>query len=267
MSKIRTFFWATTLLSTSIAFAGNPPEAVLKNFSDTQRQELKQYMQQYLMSNPQVIVAAVQKMQLEQQAKQTAVSKNAAMAQAVALTQAKSSPTLNGGPVTVVEFYDYQCSVCHMMFSVTEQFRKDNPNVRFVLKEFPIFGPASEYAAKATIAAFLQGQDKFHALHNALFKSTLMEGNLKNTDVDAMAQKAGLDMAKLKTDMDSAATKAELKQNYALAKALNLSGTPAFIVLPTDPSNKKQLQKLSFIPGGTDAHTLNQAVLQLTSSK
>src|SRR5689334_12549783 len=57
------------------------------------------------------------------------------------------------GKVTVVEFFDYQCSHCMTMAPVIEAIIKNNPNVRVVFKDFPIRGPVSEFAAKAALAA------------------------------------------------------------------------------------------------------------------
>ncbi|PHQ79944.1 MAG: disulfide bond formation protein DsbA [Coxiella sp. (in: Bacteria)] len=242
-----------------------PTATTLKHFTKAQRAELNTYMQSYIMNHPQVIVSAIQKMQADAQMKQVAAGRQAVATNVLALVQDKYSPAINSGPVTLVEFFDYQCSVCHMMYPQVEKFMKEHPNVRIVFKEFPIFGPASTYAAKISIAARLQGKTKFMAFHNGMFKSGLMEGKLKDTDVDRIAKTAGLDMAKLKTDMNAKAVTNELKTTFTLAQKLKLPGTPAFVILPTDGKNAKMMKKITFIPGGTRYEGLQQALKKIES--
>lgn len=242
-----------------------PAAAVpLQHFTAVQQQELKQYLANYIMQNPQLIVASVQHMQEQQQMNQIATGRTQAIANAAQLVQDKYSPTIHQGPVTLVEFFDYQCSVCHMMQPVVDQFIKEHPNVRVVFKSFPIFGPASQYAAKVSIAAAMQGSAKFMAFHNAMFKSTLMEGKLKNSNVDTIAQKSGLNMSLLKKDMQLPEVAAEIKSTYQLAQKMNLVGTPAFIMMPTDITNKKMMANIGFIPGGTQYAGLEQALTKIS---
>jgi protein-disulfide isomerase len=256
----------TALAASSLVIAAPQQATTLKNFTPAQRQELNAYMHQYIMDNPQIIVQAVQKLQLQAQMKRVEQGRQGVIKNIKELTQDKYSPAINKGPVTVVEFFDYQCSVCHMMFPIVDKFVKQHPNVRVVFKEFAIFGPASQFAAKASIAARLQGQAKFLAFHNALFKSGLMEGKLKDTDVLRIAKKAGLNIAKLKKDMSSPKVAAEIKATYKLAHDMQLQGTPAFVVLPTNPNDKADLKNITFIPGATQPGSLDKAVAKLQKS-
>lgn len=249
------------MLAVSLTTLATPAQQpTLKHFTKAQRQELNAFMSQYLMENPKVIVASVQKMQVDQRIKQYKLGKARAMKLAKQLVSDQYSPAVHQGKVTLVEFFDYQCSVCHMMFPEVEKVLKNNPNVRVVFKEFPIFGAASQYAAKASIAARQQGPKAFLAYHDALFTSKLMEGKLKPADVDRIAKKAGLNMAKLKKDMNSPAVANELKNTFQLAQKMRLTGTPAFVILPTDPKNKNMLNKMTFIPGGARYQQLNAAI-------
>ena len=154
-----------------------------------------------------------------------------------------------------------------MMFPILNKFIKQHPNVRVVFKEFPIFGPASQYAAKASIAARMQGQKKFLAFHDGLFKSGLMEGKLKPADVDRIAKEAGLNMAQLKKDMDSPTVAKELKATFKLARDLQLQGTPAFVIMPTKDGDQAKVAKITFIPGGVRPGDLDNAVKKINDAK
>jgi protein-disulfide isomerase len=98
-------------------------------------------------------------------------------------------------------------------------------NVRIVMKEWPILGPESEFAARAALAAHRQG--KYREMYMALFE---FKGKVTNPDVLAIAGKLGLDMDKLKADMDSVEISKELQDNRDLAKAIGVNGTPAFVI-------------------------------------
>ncbi len=254
------------LAISTLSMAATPPQQP-SSFTPAQRQELNQYMHQYIMNNPQVIIQAVQKMQLQEQVKRAQQGRQGIIKNIANLTQDKYSPAINSGPVTLVEFFDYQCSVCHMVYPAVAKFIQQHPNVRVVFKEFPIFGPASEFAAKASIAARLQGQKQFLAFHEALFKSGLMEGKLTDADVLSIAKQAGLNMAQLQKDMNSPTVTNEIKATNKLAQDIQLQGTPAFILLPSDPNNKTMLKKMIFIPGAVRPGDLDQALQKIQSSK
>ena len=94
-----------------------------------------------------------------------------------------------------------------------------------MLKEFPIFGDDSEYAAKAALASGRQG--KYWQLHLAMFSH---EGKITRASVDEIAAAQGLNMAKLKKDMADPAIEETLARTRALAQTLAINGTPAFII-------------------------------------
>jgi protein-disulfide isomerase len=129
------------------------------------------------------------------------------------------------GDVTVVEFMDYNCGWCKKSVVEMQALVAKDKNVRIVMKEFPIFGPGSEYAARAALASVKQG--KYWELHQAMFAS---EGKITPEVVDQIAKEQGLDVAKMKADMKAADIEATIKKNQALAQSLALTGTPGFIV-------------------------------------
>lgn len=251
----------TALLGTCLLTSSIAATAAHHNTGNATDAQFDAKIKAYIMNHPEVIMASMQKMQQQQQVQQMEQGKKAAVTHAKSLLNDTLSPAVQSGPVTVVEFFDYQCSVCHMMFPKLEKLMKANPNVRFVFKEFPIFGPASEFAAQASIAARKQNPDLFMTFHDNLFNSGLMEGKLKDKDVLAIAEKSGLNIKQLKVDMASDAVKQEVKNTYKLASDLKLQGTPAFVVLPTDES-KVALDKVTFVPGAADPHALQKAIEQ-----
>jgi protein-disulfide isomerase len=128
---------------------------------------------------------------------------------------------------SVVELSDYNCPYCRASAPAMEKFYALHKNdTRFSIIEFPIKGPDSIVAARVALAARNQ-PDKYMPLHFALMSET------KPVDADLIMQaavKAGLDLNKLKADMEKAEVSAAIDQSHALARSAGIDGTPTFIV-------------------------------------
>jgi protein-disulfide isomerase len=133
------------------------------------------------------------------------------------------------GAVTVVEFFDYRCPFCKAAEPGVQKLLADDPDVRLVLKEFPILDAEdqthiSEDAARAAIAAGAQG--KYGAVHRAL----LAQKHLDENGIIAVLKADDVDAAAAQPVETSAATTTQIADARALARALGIDGTPAFIV-------------------------------------
>ena len=102
---------------------------------------------------------------------------------------------------------------------------ESDPKVRVVFKELPILSKGSEEASRIALAARKQG--KYWELHRAMLSS---KGQLNEASTLQIAEKLGLDVAKLKADMASPEVKAEIEKSEALAKKMGVNGTPHFLV-------------------------------------
>jgi len=144
------------------------------------------------------------------------------------------------GDVTLVELYDYNCPYCRQMSGVIAQAEAADPQLRLVYKEWPILG--SVFPAKAALAANRQG--KFVAFHRALYQ---LRGRVDEARTLATAAALGLDVERLRSDIQDAAIDAMLKRNLALARALRIDGTPGFIIgnqVITGPTELNKLQAM-----------------------
>ena len=144
------------------------------------------------------------------------------------------------GKVTIVEFFDYQCSHCSNMAPVIASIIKANPNVRVVFKEYPIFGGISEFATRAALAANMQ--KKYYLFNHALLTSNLA---MNENNIYDIAKSLGLNVEKLKSDMKSPRIKNQVNANYALARRLNITGTPSFFIGKTQEQNSSNLDFVS----------------------
>lgn len=218
--------------------------------SPEERAKIESVVHQYLLQKPEVLVEALQILQQRQmeEAKQTVMqTQKVAPSFANALFHQANDPIAGNpnGKITVVEFFDYQCPHCVDMAPVMEAIVKANPNVRIIYKDFPIRGPISETAARAAIAANLQG--KYVIFSHALLLTK--QQPLTEEIIFQVAKDNGLDVEKLKKDMNSPAVDKQLKANVKLAQDLKLFGTPAIFIANTD-ANKTGT--INYIPGQAD---------------
>lgn len=209
--------------------------------------EFDQRVRAYILAHPEVLVEALQSLDAKQRAAEAAQAKAALAARADDLYRDKQSPVGGNtqGDVTMVEFFDYNCPYCRQVAPVVEQAAAGDSQLRIVYKEFPILGPDSVFAAKAALAADRQG--KYGAFHKALYA---VKSRVTEAVVLKVAADIGLDVSRLKTDMQDAAIQAAIDRNVELAQALNITGTPGFVV-----GNQ-------IFPGATDLNTMKKLIEQ-----
>jgi protein-disulfide isomerase len=131
------------------------------------------------------------------------------------------------GDISIVEYFDYQCPFCRKVEPELMGVVRDDGKVRFVLKDWPILGGVSVYAAKLVLAA--KYQDKYEAAHFALISTTV---KLSEATVNDLLRKAGVDVDRARNDMvaNKASLEALLARNDGQAKAFGFRGTPGFII-------------------------------------
>ena len=215
--------------------------------SAQQKQAVEGIVKDYIEKNPEIIVRAFEAMQAKQQAeKQRQVQQRLASLKEP-LNRNPSSPVIGNakGDITVVEFFDYRCGYCKRVFPTVEKLLKENGNVRYVLKEFPILGPQSVLAARASLATWKLAPKKYVGFHSALM---MAKGQLTEKKIMTLAGQSGIDTKALTTAMQDPAVEKEIRNNMQLAEALGINGTPAFIVGE------------HVVPGAIDFDTLSRLV-------
>ncbi len=234
--------------------AQTAPSTTVTSFTPEQIKDIQQIVHDYLVNNPQVLVEASQALQKQTESQEEAFAQKAIQQNTKSLFNDPASPVAGNpnGTVTVVEFFDYQCGHCKAMNSIVQGVVKKNANLRIVFKELPIFGDASQFAAKVALASVKQG--KYYALHDALLST---DNPLTQAKVFQAAKSVGLNVEQLKKDMNSPAIQQQLRDNFKLAQALHLIGTPTFVI------GNKALTQFRFVPGATSAENLQSLIDQL----
>ena len=205
-------------LTAALALAGCGKAADDKAFGDR--------VHAYLMAHPEVIEEASQALQAKQQEKQLTDAKVLIEKNRASLEHDPADYVANpNGKVTVTEFYDYRCPHCVNMAPTVLSIIHDNPNVRFVFKEFPIFGATSDKAAEGALLIKQRGGDYLGLYHDFMATKGLDEAS-----IDQILQAHGVDAASLADPATQTKAQAHLSAVKQLAITLGIDGTPAFIV-------------------------------------
>ncbi len=129
------------------------------------------------------------------------------------------------GDITLVEFTDYNCGFCRRSQPEIAQLLALAPDLRLVIRELPVFGPGSRFAAEAALAADMQGEyPQFHAALMA------MNGRADRISVLREAHRLGMDLARLQHDMSQPAVADHIAQSLHLAEEMEIMGTPTWVI-------------------------------------
>jgi protein-disulfide isomerase len=180
----------------------------------------------YLLQHPEVIEEAVQKLQDQKDAEAAAKTKVALKSERNAVERDPRDFVANpNGKITVTEFYDYRCPHCINAAPAVLKIIHDNPDVRVVFKELPIFGATSEHAAREAIAL-----NNAHGDVLGFYRDLMNTKGLNDAEVDQIAKAHGLDPAKAEDASARTAEDAQIADIHTLAEKLEIDGTPTFII-------------------------------------
>lgn len=226
MNLCKSWLYAVVLVIAGSLF-GTTVYADEPVFSEQQKQEMHKIIREYLITNPDVLREAFEALEQQQQIAQQEQSRANIKAHAEMLFRSERGFVYGNaeGNVTLVEFFDYNCGYCKRSLTDVMTLMDTDSNLKLVLKEFPILGPGSLFAARAAIASKKQG--KYWEFHLALMQS---QGAVDENLVIQIAGEVGLDIDKLKADMDDPEVSATINESMELANAIGINGTPAFII-------------------------------------
>ena len=200
-------------------------------FSAPQRGAIERIVHDYLLAHPEVLQEAMNELEKRQTAAEAEKHKAAVKEHAAALFNSPDQVVLGNpnGNVTFVEFFDYNCGYCKRAMSDMLTLLKNDANLKVVLKEFPVLGPGSVEAAQVAVAVRMQDKTskKYFEFHQKLLGG---RGQADRARALAVAKDVGLDMAQIEKDMKSPEVKKTLQQDFKLADALGLNGTPSYVI-------------------------------------
>lgn len=220
-------FWALTAGVCTAAISVNIQSVhAAESFTAEQKKEIEVLFKEYIANNPELILESVRKYQEEQERKiMQSAQENLKEYQPFFAQDDIPMAGNPNGDVTVVEFFDYNCGYCKKAFEDVQKIIAEDSNVRVVLMDMPILSPASVKMSKISLAAHKQG--KYFETHRALMD---YRGSQNDEAFYKVAADVGLDMEKLKVDVESADVQAFIAKSKNMAQALGVRGTPGFVI-------------------------------------
>lgn len=201
------------------ASSTTPTPAGSDQFTKAQREAIDAMVRQYILSNPEIIPEAINRLQ-EREVEKLLDSNRAEIETPFAGAWAGNA----NGDVVVVEFFDYACPYCRASKADVDRLLAEDKGLKVVYRDFPVLGPASDEAAMASLSAARQG--RYKAFHNAMFAA----GRPSHEKIISTVRQARLDERQTARDLTASSLKAEITRNLDLGRALGLTGTPAYVI-------------------------------------
>lgn len=193
------------------------------------RTEVEGIVRDYLLKNPEILLEVQDALEAKQKEEQKLASEGVIKNQKDEIFNSTFDGIVGNpnGKVTIVEFYDYNCGFCKRAIEDMQALIKDDGDLRFVLKEFPILGPDSQKASVVSMAFHKMMPAKYSEFHTALLGG---EGRATEAKAIKIALSLGADEAKLREHMKDPDIPEAISKTYDLANKLTITGTPSYVV-------------------------------------
>jgi protein-disulfide isomerase len=217
---------AALLVALSIAAA---PARAADPIDAAQKAAIEKIVRDYIIAHPEIIEEAMAAQEQRKTAAAAAAQKEIITEKNGVLFQSARHVVLGNpkGDVTVVEFFDYNCTYCKRSVGDMLTILQEDKNVRFVLKEFPVLGQGSVEAAQVSVAVNRIAPAKYIEFHKTLIGG---KGEANRQRAMEAAAAVGIDIRKLEAELAHPEIAATIDETYSLANGLGLTGTPTYVL-------------------------------------
>lgn len=195
----------------------------------SEKQDVEKVIEEYLLENPEIVERAL--MALEEKRRMATRGRDS---DSIALLQARldrgDEEIVLGNPegnVTVIEFFDYNCGYCRRALADMDALMEKDPELRFVMKEFPILSEGSVLAARVSLAVNEIAPDQYLEFHRQLLNT---RGEANGENALRIASSLGIDLDRIRELADKDEITEEITEARALAQELQINGTPSYVV-------------------------------------
>lgn len=222
----------------------------IDDMDDAERQAFRAEVRDYLLEHPEVLMEAISVLE-ERQASEAAARDLQLVARFSDELFAAEHDLIEGNPdgdITIVEFLDYRCSFCRRAAPEVTSLLEEDGNIRLVIKELPILGPESVLASRFALATrYAVDEEAYSIMHEALM---VMRADVSEASLVRLANDLGYDGAAIAAQMIDPRIDAVIEANYDLARSLQITGTPTFVL-------GSQLIR-GFLPGSEMAQVIQE---------
>ncbi|MEL6948039.1 MAG: DsbA family protein [Pseudomonadota bacterium] len=193
------------------------------------REAVERIVRDYLLKNPEIMVEVQQALEAKQKAERDAQIEATLNQRRDTIFNSANQGVIGpkDAPITIVEFFDYNCSFCQRAMEDMNVLLGNEKDVKFVLKELPILGPESVEASRISTAVYRAYPDKYGEFHNKLLG---LEGIKNGERALAIARDMGLDTKKLEEIGARGDVLDAFREANALATSLGINGTPSYVL-------------------------------------
>jgi len=197
--------------------------------ADPERAKIEKIIREYRLANPELIEEAVTALRAKREAAERVAQSQTIEEKADLIFNSENQMVLGNpdGAITLVEFFDYNCGYCKRALSDMNALLEANPDLRIVMKEFPILSESSLEAARISIAVKNTAPGSYLEFHRELMQRPGEAGSAKALEI---AADLALDTEALKAAAAREDVSGNIKEVHELATALGISGTPSYII-------------------------------------
>jgi len=183
----------------------------------------------YLVKNPEVLLEVQDALEKKQGETQRVAQQKVIEGASKQIFDASYDGVIGNpdGKLSIVEFFDYNCHFCKGALTDMQALVKENKDLRFVLKEFPILGEDSAKASVVSMAFKKMMPEKYSDFHQELLGG---KGRADEAKAIKIAVSLGADEAALRNEMKDPAIQQDIQNTYDLANKLAISGTPSYVL-------------------------------------
>lgn len=228
-SRAGRMLFAASMMAATALLPGSALAQEKAGVPSLERKDVEQIVREYLLANPEILIEVQQALEVKQREEQRAASTEVIQKAKDEIFRSPNDGVVGNpdGTITIVEFYDYNCGFCKRAIEDMHALTKADPQLRYVLKEFPILGPDSQKAHTVSMAFHKLMPEKYGEFHDRL-----LGGQARATEETAIkvALSLGADEAKLREAMTDPKIPQIFAHTYELANKLSISGTPSYVI-------------------------------------
>lgn len=193
------------------------------------RPEIEKIIREYLLNNPQILGEMQAAFEANQKVAQAELQKKALSERADLIFSSPLQVEIGNkdAKYKIVEFYDYNCPFCQRALGDMEKILDANPDVKFVIKEWPVLGEKSYQAHVVSIAFAKLMPNEYPEFHKQLLN---MRGSKGENEAIQLALMLGADESALRTEMSKPYVLETMRENNMLADSLGITGTPSYVI-------------------------------------
>ena len=190
------------------------------------KEEVEKIVREFILDNPSVLIESIERMQQRKADEMNAQVNELIKGKKAELENDKMSPVVGTGNISVVMFYDINCTYCRKANAIVDQLLSANKDVKVIYKPLPLLGESSEYATKIEIAVYKLFPAKFKAVHTAFMADKLGSRD----EIVLILDKNAIPVASVEAEFDSPYMKEYIKNTSGIASELRIQGVPNFII-------------------------------------